>query len=298
MRKKIIVIGSSNTDLVVRSPRLPKAGETIIGTTFFQNQGGKGANQAVAAARLGGEVTFVANVGRDDYGNKAIQSYEKDGITTSFINKVDVPTGMAMINVDDNAENCIVVIPGANDTLSNTHIDAVASSFNTSTVILLQLEVPLPTIEYVVSMAKSNGAQVILNPAPANSLSDNTLKLVDVITPNETELELLTGIKVDDKSSLVAAVNFLHDKGIPTVIVTLGAKGCFVSDGKIQNYYAAPKVHAIDTTAAGDVFNGALTTALSLGNTLEEGVQFALKAASISVTRNGAQESIPTLSEL
>ncbi|WP_044206785.1 ribokinase [Flammeovirga sp. OC4] len=298
MRKKIIVIGSSNTDLVVRSPRLPKAGETIMGTTFFQNQGGKGANQAVAAARLGGEVTFVANVGYDDYGNKAIASYEKEGINTAFINKVDASTGMAMINVDDNAENCIVVVPGANDTLSNTHIDAVASRFNTSTIVLLQLEVPLPTIEYAVSMAKSNGARIILNPAPAKSISDNTLKLVDIITPNETELELLTGIKVGDKSSLVEAVNLLHDKGIPTVIVTLGANGCFVSDGETQEYYSAPKVHAIDTTAAGDVFNGALTTALSIGKTLEEGVQFALKAASISVTKNGAQESIPTLSEL
>ncbi|NME70649.1 ribokinase [Flammeovirga aprica] len=298
MDKKIIVIGSSNTDLVVQSERLPKAGETIMGTDFFQNQGGKGANQAVAAARLGGEVVFVANVGTDDFGSNAILSYKKEGINVDFIHQVDVPTGMAMINVDAKAENCIVVVPGANNTLSEKNIDAVAEGFHEKAIVLLQLEVPIKTVEYAVAKAKQKGALVILNPAPVKAISDETLRMLDIITPNETELELLSGIKVKDQQTMLKAIDILHNKGVKTVIVTLGAKGCFVSNTTLKQQFSAPNVNAIDTTAAGDVFNGALTVLLSEGMTLETSINFALNAASNSVTKKGAQASIPRLSEL
>ncbi|KXX70981.1 ribokinase [Flammeovirga sp. SJP92] len=298
MNKKIIVIGSSNTDLVVQSERLPKAGETIIGTSFFQNQGGKGANQAVAASRLGGDVTFVANVGNDAFGRNAITSYQEAGIDVNYIQLVGVPTGMAMINVDANAENCIVVVPGANNTLSKKNIDAIEKQLDENSIVLLQLEVPIQTVEYAILEAKNNGSTVILNPAPAQSIKEEVLTKVDIITPNETELELLTKIKVIDESTMLKAVNILHAKGIDTVIVTLGSKGCFVSTSTIKEYFSAPKVEAVDTTGAGDVFNGALTAHLSKGQSFEDTIQFALKAASKSVTKAGAQESIPLLSEL
>lgn len=298
MAKKIIIVGSSNTDLVVQSERLPKAGETIIGANFFQNQGGKGANQAVAAAKLGGDVTFVANVGQDDFGQNAIQSYKEVNINVDFIQQVNKPTGMAMINVDANAENCIVVVPGANDTLVKEDIDRIKGIIDSNTLLLVQLEVPISTVEYTIKIAKEKNAQVILNPAPAHMLSDDVLAHVDIITPNETELELLTSMKVENEDQMIRAVKQLHEKGIETVIVTLGAKGCYLSSETKSEYRDAPKVNAVDTTGAGDVFNGALTASLSEGISLYESIDFALKAASNSVTKAGAQEAIPTLAEL
>lgn len=298
MSNKIIIIGSSNTDLVVQSERLPKAGETIIGTNFFQNQGGKGANQAVAAAKLGGEVTFVANVGNDDFGHNAIQSYKAVNIDTSFIQQVDKPTGMAMINVDANAENCIVVVPGANNTLTNEDVTKVENLLTSSSILLVQLEVPIEVVEYAILQGKKRGATVILNPAPAHILSEKALSNVDIITPNETELELLTSMKTETESEMKAAVAQLHQKGIATVIVTLGAKGCFLSTENKKEFLSAPKVKAIDTTGAGDVFNGALAAHMANNNSIESSIHFALKAASNSVTKAGAQEAIPSLEEL
>ncbi|NLR93707.1 ribokinase [Flammeovirga agarivorans] len=298
MKKKIIVIGSSNTDLVARSNRLPRAGETIIGSQFFQNQGGKGANQAVACAKLGGETTFIACVGKDDFGKVAKESYKKVGINTDYISSSDQPTGVAMINVDDHGENCIVVVPGANNDLDINRIDKVSHLFSKDTIVLLQLEVPIKTIEHSIEVAHQKGAMVIVNPAPAQALSDEVLSKVNYITPNETELTLLTGVEINNEEGLKEAVEKLHQKGIENVIVTLGSKGCYVSSKELKGYYEAQKVKAVDTTAAGDVFNGAFTAHLAENYPLSACIEFGTRAATFSVTKAGAQASIPSLEEL
>lgn len=230
-------MGSANIDLVAKIDRLPLPGETIIGNDFFQNQGGKGANQAVAAARLGGEVTFVANVGQDAHGEMAINSYIKEGMVTKYIRTVEKPTGVALITVDTAAENSIVVIPGANATLNESDIDKTLGEIDENTIVLLQLESPIPTVEYAINKCKSNGATVVLNPAPAKELQKQTLQSVDIITPNETELTLLTGVEIKDETSFQTAVDQLHHQGVETIIVTLGAQGCYLSSPNIKQHF-------------------------------------------------------------
>ncbi len=298
-RKKIFIAGSSNTDMVITSHKLPLPGETIMGGNFFMNPGGKGANQAVAAARLGGEVIFVAKTGNDIFGKQAKLLFENEGIKTDYIlTDAKHPSGVALIMVDSSAENCISVAPGANNHLLFEDIKSALKEIDHSDVVLLQLEIPLSTVEEVASYAKEKGKMVILNPAPAQILNNTLLKNISILTPNETEAELLTGIKIQDKASAEKAANILHEKGVEIVIITMGAMGAFLSDGKQTSVIAAPKVVPVDTTAAGDTFNGALAVSLSEGMELSQAISFANKAAAISVTRLGAQTSIPHRNEI
>ena len=297
--KKILVVGSSNTDMVIKTNNFPAPGETILGGRFLMNAGGKGANQAVAAARLGGVVTFVGKIGDDIFGKQAVQQLEDEGINVDFV-AVDPenPSGVAMITVDRYAENSIVVAPGSNGTLSPADFDKALTELAGSELVLMQLEIPIPTVEYIARKAAQQRKKVILNPAPAAALSDELLQNLSIITPNETEAELLTGIKVTDEASALKAASQLHAKGVQSVIITMGAAGAFLFENGQLQLIKAPKVEAIDTTAAGDTFNGALAVALAEGKTLTESIAFANKAASISVTRIGAQSSVPFRKEI
>lgn len=299
MEVPIFVIGSSNTDMVVKAARLPSPGETVIGGSFLMNPGGKGANQAVTASRLGGNVTFVASVGNDIFGRQAIQQFQREKINTSFIvTDQKYPSGVALINVDAKGENSIAVAPGANAQLTIARVEQALKSMPDNSILLLQLEIPLETVEYTIEQGHRKNLKIILNPAPANKLNEATYKHLHVITPNESEGELLTGIPVNDVASAGEAADALHGKGVPNVVITLGAKGALVSSGGRKRLVAAPAVTAVDTTAAGDCFNGALAVALSENKDLDEAVAFACKAASISVTRMGAQSSSPSRKEV
>jgi ribokinase len=296
---RIIVIGSSNTDMVIKSKKLPVPGETILGGIFLMNPGGKGANQAVAAARLGGSVTFITKTGNDMFGAEAMQLFEKEGIDARYIIKdTRNPSGVALINVDENGENSIVVAPGSNGTLSAYDINDEVFNTSQQDIFLMQLEIPVGTVEFVAEKAALSGARVILNPAPARLLSDELLSFLFLITPNEIEAELLTGIKVHDFETAEKAALLFHDKGVKNVVITMGGTGAYVNTGSFSKIVPVIPVKAVDTTAAGDVFNGALAVAISEGKELEEAVVFANKAAAISVTRMGAQASAPFRKEL
>ena len=295
----VVVVGSSNTDMVVQTDHLPAPGETILGGKFLMNPGGKGANQAVAAARLGASVDFVARVGNDLFGRESIQGFKREKINTDFI-VVDAehPSGVATITVDKKGENCIAVASGANLALSPTDVDLALDRIQFADVILMQLEVPIATIEHTVALGSKLEKFVVLNPAPAQMLSDELLSRVDVITPNETEAEILTGIKVVDQESAEQAAQALRGKGVGMVVITLGAQGAYVQSEAVSMLVPTRKVESVDTTAAGDTFNGALAVGLANGQSIEEAVKFANQAAALSVTRMGAQSSAPRLEEL
>jgi ribokinase len=296
---RIVVIGSSNTDMVVKSKKIPVPGETVLGGTFLMNPGGKGANQAVAAARLEGNVTFVTKTGNDLFGEQARHIFDFEGINTRYIVKDPKnPSGIALIMVDQLGENCIVVAPGSNGTMSAYDIADEVYGNDPSDVFLLQLEIPVSTVEFVAQKAFSNGNRVILNPAPAKQLSDDLLSCLYAITPNEGEAEMLTGVKVTDAASAERSAEKLLEKGVRNVIITLGAAGAYLLTEKVSKIIQVVPVKALDTTAAGDVFNGALAVAICEGKDLEEAVHFANKAASRSVTRMGAQASAPYRKEL
>jgi ribokinase len=297
--KKIIVVGSSNTDMVIKTTKLPLPGETILGGDFLMNPGGKGANQAVAAARLGGKVSFIGKTGSDIFGEQARITLKSENINTNFIvTDQNNPSGVALITVDDKGENCIVVASGSNAFLSKTDIDNAKEEILSSDIILMQLEIPLDTVNYVAEICSGAGKTVILNPAPATYLPDELLRRISIITPNETEAELLTGMKITDPESAKNAAHILLGKGIGVVILTLGSKGALICTGKKEQLIPTAKVKAVDTTAAGDVFNGAIAVAISENFSIEEAVQFANKAAAISVTRMGAQSSVPYRNEI
>ena len=299
IQNKILVVGSFNTDMVIKTTKIPAPGETILGGKFMMTPGGKGANQAVAAQRLGGSVTFVGKMGNDLFGKQAIQSLKNEGIDCEHcLIDPQLPSGIAMITVDEKGENSIVVASGANGYLSPADCVSVLSKTYDSSIVLLQLEIPLETVLYVAKTANDRGAKVILNPAPAQALPAELLRNIYLISPNESEAELLTGIQVKDAQSAQKAAEKLKKKGIQVVIITMGAAGAFLLSDEFTGMIEAPKVQAIDTTAAGDTFNGALAVALSEGKTIEVAVQFACRAASVSVTRIGAQSSIPNREEL
>lgn len=258
------------------------------------NAGGKGANQAVAAARLGGNVTFVAKTGDDIFGQEAVQLFRKEGIDTAYVfTDAQHPSGVALITVDDRGENCIVVASGANAALSEEDLETARTAVEGAAVVLVQLETPLSTVARLVNLAKDAGVPLILNPAPAFSLPDELLRNVFLLTPNEHELAMLTGSKTDREESIRNAVLMLNHKGVKNVVVTLGKEGALVFENGVFTHVAAPAVKAVDTTAAGDVFNGALAVAIAEGKNLVGAAQFACAAAAISVTRLGAQASAP-----
>jgi ribokinase len=298
-KNSIVVIGSSNTDMVVRSAHLPQAGETIVGGTFFMNAGGKGANQAVAAARLGGSVSLIAKLGKDVFGNQALKLFEEEGIDTSAILTDPIlPSGVALITVDDNAENCIVVAPGSNAALTALDVKKYQQKIETASIVLMQLEIPVETVTFATLAAFNKKVKVILNPAPACPLSDELLKHISIITPNQKEASMLTGIAVTDMPAAENAARSLHKKGIETVIITMGSKGALLFHENEFTIIESPKVKAVDSTAAGDVFNGALAVALSENKSMKDAASFACRAAAIAVTRLGAQASAPYRKEL
>jgi ribokinase len=285
--------------MVIKTERLPAPGETILGGDFLMNPGGKGANQAVAAARMGGDVVFVARVGNDMFGQGAIENFKASGIRTdNIVVDPDKPSGVATITVDAKGENCIAVASGANDVLSPEDVNMAMDDIDSANVLLMQLETPMDTIEHAVVLGNQKGKQVILNPAPAQLLSDSLLTSLDVITPNETEAEILTGIKVESLDDAGKAARILHNKGVSTVILTLGPRGAYVLSDTYTGLVPVRDVEVVDTTAAGDTFNGALAVAIADGKSIEDAVVFANEAATLSVMRMGAQASIPYLEEL
>lgn len=301
--KKLCVLGSVNADHVIRVPYFPKAGETLKGGNYHIAYGGKGANQAVAAARVRDtslvDVDFIACIGADDIGRAMKQAFVQDGINPEHIVEVaDQMTGIAMIQVADSGENSIVISAGANAKLDESVVAQHQATIESANCLLVQLETPLQAVEKALKIAKTHHTKVILNPAPAQPLSDDILANIDMITPNETETALLTGVQVVDEQTAQQAANVFHQKGIQTVLITLGAKGAFLSENGNGEIIAGFKVTPVDTTAAGDTFNGALAVALLEGKSMRDAVMFAHKASSISVTRMGAQSSIPTREEL
>lgn len=292
---KIIVAGSSNIDMTAYVKTLPRPGETIGNGRFLQANGGKGANQAVAAARLGGDVVFLTCVGDDMQGRMLKEVFASDGIHTEYMKfSATSPTGTALIFVGDDGENCIAVAPGANGELLPEDIDAAADAFSGASWLLLQLEVPLKTVFHAVDVAYEKGIKVILNPAPiSGTIPQEVLRKLWLITPNETEAEKLTGIKIDSEGNAYRASEALLAQGVQNVIVTLGSTGSVICNASSREFVPARKVEAVDTVGAGDVYNGALVTALSEGKSLPEAALFATLASSIAVTRPGAQTGVP-----
>jgi ribokinase len=298
MKPSILVIGSSNTDMIAKVPRLPRRGETVLGGKFTTAAGGKGANQAVSAARAGGDVSFIACVGNDVFGDHAIGGFVQEGINVGHVRRKRGTSGVALIFVDADGQNSIAVAPGCNSQLTPADIAHARGLFHETDALLLQLEIPLNTVASAIKQAVKSDVRVILNPAPAQPLPDGMLRQVDILTPNETEAELLTGIKVLNESGAKRAAQVLHRRGVKNVIITLGARGALVSDGTTQELMPGFRVKAVDTTAAGDVFNGVLAVALAERRSIRDAVRFANAAAAISVTRLGAQPSAPKRLEI
>jgi ribokinase len=296
---KLVVIGSSNTDMILQVPRIPLPGETILGGQFQTAPGGKGANQAVAAARAGADVSLIACVGADGFGREALAGFARDGIDCEHV-VIDptAPSGVAQIFVAADGENSIGVASGANAHLTPAHIERAAAAIESANTILLQLEIPLETVMRAAEIGAAAGRRVILNPAPAQELPEELYPLLDIISPNETEAELLTGVAVKDESSAAAAAAGLRDRGVDTVLITLGAAGVFLSTGGSGEIVPAHAVDVVDTTAAGDVFNGNLAAALCRDLQLEDALAYAQAAAALSVQRLGAQPSAPTRSAI
>jgi len=286
-------------DMVVKTTHIPVPGETVLGGSFFMNPGGKGANQAVAVARLGGDISFISKVGNDIFGKQASQLFDEEGINTYHVLSDDnLPSGVALITVDQAGENSIVVAAGANSNLYPADLEDALAEISKSTIVLMQLEIPLETVYYVAKYASSKGIKVILDPAPANELPAELLNHIDIITPNQTEAEMLSGIKVNNVKDAEKAAKVIAEKGVKKVVVTMGTLGAVIYETTQTRIISAHKVNAVDSTAAGDVFNGALAVALSEGKTLADAVEFACAAAAVSVTRMGAQSSIPYRNEL
>ncbi|MCX6574907.1 MAG: ribokinase [Candidatus Aminicenantes bacterium] len=295
-KRKIAVVGSSNTDMIIKTANIPRPGETILGGEFHMAAGGKGANQAVAAARAGGDVAFIARIGNDIFGKKAVEGFIRDGIDVKHVYKDRrAASGIALIIVGADGENSIAVASGANLHLSTEDIRRAELAISSAKILLMQLETPLETVRKAAEIAAAQGVPVILNPAPARALDDHLLSRISILTPNETETEMLTGIKIRKESDMARASQKLLNKGVRAVFITLGSKGAFVASEteKIRRIIPAFKVKAVDTTAAGDVFNGALAVALAEGRSLLDAARFANAAAALSVTKLGAQPSAP-----
>ncbi len=297
---KVLIIGSYAADLVSRADRLPLRGETVSGSDFSMGHGGKGSNQAVAANRLGCDVTFISRVGDDDFGKKVKEFYASEGLNTLLITDPVRPTGTALICVEESTgANQILMVPGACGAFTREELDSFVPLIKECDYLLLQMEINIDALEYVIELASGLGTKVILNTAPVRSISERALSLVYMVTPNEHEAAALTGISVDDDPSAALAAAEFHKKGIEKVLITLGSAGSYFSDGNGEGrHFPAFPVRAVDSTGAGDVFNGGLVTALSEGKDIPEAIEFASKAASVSVTRQGAALSAPLRCEI
>ena len=296
--KTILVIGSSNTDMTAKTAELPRPGETVLGGVFTMGAGGKGANQAVAAQRLGGKVKFICKVGKDMFGDNSIAQYEKEGLDTSGILRSNLPSGVALIYVDSHAENCIVVASGANGDLTEDDIEKSRKDLESCDILLLQLESPIPSVLKAAKIAHQAGKTVVLNPAPACPLPEELFRNIDLFIPNETELSTFSGMPVTSQEEAQAAAKAMQAKGVGKLIVTMGSKGALICEGGPSVFVPAHKVKAVDTTAAGDTFCGALCVAISEGKTLKEAAEFACAASALTVQKMGAQNSIPYRKDL
>ncbi len=285
-------------DLVVNVDTMPKPGQTLLGGNFKEVPGGKGANQAVAMAKLKGNVSMIGKVGNDSFGKVLIEALNDSNVNTDYIDTADCSTGVAFITVDKNAQNAIVVAPGANFELTKDDIDENIDCIKNSDIVVIQLETPLETVKYALKVSKDLNKYTILNPAPAVKLDDEIIKNVDLLTPNETELEILSEIKIENEEDIKKAADKMIEKGVKELIVTLGSKGSLYINEEKSFFKPAYKVKAVDTTAAGDSFTGALAVALSNAKTMEEAMEFATKVGALSVMKEGAQSSLPTLEDV
>jgi ribokinase len=299
MNARVVVIGSSNTDLVVRTDKLPEPGETVTGSSFAVHAGGKGANQAVAAKRAGAGVTLVSSIGRDEFGSAAVMRFRKLGIDTRWIVRTSrKPSGVALIMTDPSGENMIGVALGSNEDLRVGHVMAAAAAIREAGCVVSQLEVPLPAVRQAARMASGFGVPMLLNPAPAVPIDPELLACLTVLTPNRGELALLTGRRVRQPLEIAAAARLIYQRGVSHVIVTCGANGvCWCSDHGVR-WFAAPPVKAVDTVGAGDCFSGALAAAIARGEPMSDAIRYAVTAAAICVTRHGAQASMPARREI
>ena len=295
--KKVVVAGSINMDLVTVCERAPKGGETLFGKEFFQVPGGKGANQAVAIGKLGTQVTMLGKIGNDSFGKDLVASMKNSGVNTEYIENSASSTGIAKIIVEANGQNRILVVSGANMDVDRAYIDRHIDVINNSDILVTQLEIPIDTVEYVLKKAKEAGKITILNPAPAAQLNDEIIKNSDIIIPNESELGIITGMPANTLNEIEAAAQKLLNMGVKELIVTLGSQGSLHLNKKGSTIHSAYKVNAVDTTAAGDSFIGGLVKNIQDDN-LDEAIEFATKVSAITVTRKGAQISIPTIEEV
>jgi ribokinase len=296
---RLVVVGSSNTDLVVRAPVLPRPGQTVVGADFSVHPGGKGANQAVAAARAGAQVRFVARIGADAFGDAAMHRFMADGIETGLVTRSRMsPSGVALITIDQKGENLITVAPGSNAELTAAHVRAAAAAIREARVVLAQLEIPLEAVSETARLASGYGVPLLLNPAPARRLPAGLLAAVAFLTPNEGELGLLSGRAIRGEAEIPRAAQQLLVKGVLHVIVTRGSRGvCWCSRGRVC-WFKAPLVRAVDTVGAGDCFSGAFAAAIARDESIEDAIRFAMTAAAICVTRQGAQPSMPRRREI
>lgn len=299
MKPKVTVVGSYNTDLVVRSPRMPEKGETILGGPFFSGPGGTGANQAVAAARLGAEVTMVLKLGNDQFGDLAVKNLQEEKISLDYVFRTDEShTGVAFIIVDDTGENLIVVASGTNSLLTPADIDQAHRALVDADIVLFQLESPIETVQYAVKLAYEAGVTILLNPAPGRVLDSGILSMIDILTPNQTEAEIITGLSISTPEQEKAAADVLLTHGVKAAVLTLGAEGALLATRKGKRVIPGYEVHVVDTTGAGDAFNGALAVAVAEGRSLEDAVTFANATAALQVTRVGTAPAMPTRNEV
>ncbi len=296
--KNIIVAGSINMDLVVRSDEIPGVGETVAGNEFLTIPGGKGANQAVAISKLGGNCIFLGKVGKDDFGASVLNSMNNASINTQLVEKEDLTTGISIINVDSHGNNNIVFLSGANSKVDEAYIDKNAEVFDDATMVVMQHEIPLRTVEHILKLAKTKGVTTLLNPAPAMDLTDEIIENIDILVPNEHELSKISKMEVTDDQSVINAAKALLDKGIKKIVVTLGSRGVYLADGDISKFFDAYKTRAVDTTAAGDSFIGGFTNVYADTGDIEKAIDFGQRTAAIAITRLGAQTSIPDREEV
>ncbi len=295
---RILVLGSINMDLLVRLDEIPRPGETVLGKSLERIAGGKGANQAVAIGKLGGDVSFLGKVGQDLFGDLLLEAMEESGVDIDLVERGRKESGIALINVDKKGNNNIVVIPGANWELDGEYIERNKEAFKDSKLVLLQLEIPLESVKEALKLAKSLGKTTILNPAPARSLDQETIENIDILIPNQHELARLVGLEVESKNSILKAARILLDKGIKEIIVTLGSRGVLYINKDRHKFYRSYKVKALDTTAAGDSFIGGFVSSFIENGDMEKSIDRGQRAASLTVQKFGAQSSLPTKTEV